>query len=79
LAILRTEEEYWRHRGGIKWVTKGGANTAYFHAYAKGRKRKSAILCLQSEQGLLLSQGDISHHIYDYFVGLLGTADEEKA
>ena len=40
-AILRAEEEYWRRRGGIKWVTKGDANTGYFHAYANGRKRKS--------------------------------------
>ncbi|XP_073362962.1 uncharacterized protein [Aegilops tauschii subsp. strangulata] len=37
LAILRAEEEYWRHRGGVKWVVKGDANTGYFHAYANGR------------------------------------------
>lgn len=51
---------------------------ACFHAYANGRKRKSTILHLQSDQGLLLSQGDIARHIYEYFVGLLGTTDEKK-
>ena len=55
-ALLRAEEEYWRRRGGIKWTLKGDANTKYFHAYANGRRRKCAILRLQSEQGLLLRQ-----------------------
>ncbi|KAE8802570.1 hypothetical protein D1007_21760 [Hordeum vulgare] len=27
LSILREEEEYWHRRGGVKWVTKGDANT----------------------------------------------------
>ena len=77
LAILQAEEEYWRRRGGIKWVTKGDANTGYFHAYANGRKRKSTILRLQSDQGLLLSNELIVAHIYEFFIGLLGTAEEK--
>jgi len=55
-AILRAEEEYWRRRGGVKWVMKGDANTGYFHAYANGGKRKCTILRLQTEQGVLLAQ-----------------------
>ena len=77
LAILREEEEYWRRRRGVKWVTKGDANTGYFHAFANGRKRKCSILRLQSDQGILVSQADIVAHIYDFFLILLGT-DEEK-
>lgn len=77
LAILRAEEEYWRRRGGVKWVTKGDANTGYFHAYANGRKRKCSILRLQSDNGLLLTQEDIVAHIYEFFVGLLGTAEDK--
>ena len=64
LAILRAEEEYWRRRGGVKWVVKGDANTGYFHAYANGRKRKSTILRLQSEHGTLVSQSEIVKHIF---------------
>ena len=55
LAILREEEEYWRRRGGVKWITKGDANTGYFHAFANGRKRKCSILRLQSDHGVLVS------------------------
>ncbi|KAE8782827.1 hypothetical protein D1007_43770 [Hordeum vulgare] len=40
LSILRKEEEYWRRRGGVKWITKGDANTGYFHAYANGRDQR---------------------------------------
>ena len=59
-ALLCAEEEYWQWRSGLKWTLKGDANTKYFHAYANGRRRKCAILRLQSEQGLLLRQEDIS-------------------
>ncbi|KAE8813175.1 Hydroxyisourate hydrolase [Hordeum vulgare] len=53
VSILREEEEYWRPMGGVKWVTKGNANTGYFHAYANGRKRKCSIVRLQADHGLL--------------------------
>ena len=28
-ALLRSEEGYWRRRGGLKWMLKGDANTKY--------------------------------------------------
>ena len=77
LSILREEEEYWRRRGGVKWITKGDANTGYLHAYANDRKRKCSILRLQSKQGVLVSQVDMSSHIYEFFLNLLGTAEEK--
>ena len=78
-SLLRAEEEYWRRRGGIKWTLKGDANTKYFHAYANGRRRKCAILRLQSEQGLLLRQQDIVRHIYEFYIQLMGSREESRA
>ena len=78
-AILRAEEEYWRRRSGLKWTLKGDANTKYFQAYANGRHRKCAILRLQSEQGLLLRQEDISRHIYEFYINLMGTSEAQGA
>ena len=66
LSILRAEEEYWRRRGGIKWVTKGDANTGYFHAFANGRKRKGSILRLNHGDRVLITQAEICNHIYDF-------------
>ena len=77
MAILRAEEEYWRRRGGVKWVTKGDANTGYFHAYVNGRKRKCSILRLQTDHGILLTQEQIVAHIYEFFIGLLWMAKEK--
>ncbi|XP_073365822.1 uncharacterized protein [Aegilops tauschii subsp. strangulata] len=76
-ALLRVEEEYWRHRGGLKWTLKGDANTKYFHAYANEWRRKCAILRLQSDQGLLLRQEDISHHIYEFYINLMGSCEAQ--
>ncbi|KAE8806947.1 Peroxidase [Hordeum vulgare] len=78
LAILREQEECWRRRGVVKWVTKGDTNTRYFHAYANGHKSKCSIPRLQSEQELLLSQNAIAAHAYDFLIGLLGMANEKQ-
>lgn len=51
LSLLRSEDEYWRWRAGLKWTLKGDANTKYFHAYAIGRRHKCAILRLQLSRG----------------------------
>uniref|UniRef100_A0A453GIK2 Uncharacterized protein n=1 Tax=Aegilops tauschii subsp. strangulata TaxID=200361 RepID=A0A453GIK2_AEGTS len=43
MDIFSKEEEYWRRRGTQNWVLFGDANTAYFHAIANGRRRRSTI------------------------------------
>lgn len=53
LAIFRAEEEYWRKRGGVTWITKGDTYTAY----ANGRKRKCSIPHLQLEAGAPFASG----------------------
>lgn len=53
LSILREEEEYWRHRGSVKWITKGDANTGYFHAYANGRKGNARFCVCNPSKGCL--------------------------
>ena len=78
-ASLRAEEEYWRRRSGLKWILKGDANTKYFQAYANKRRRKCSILRLQSEQGLLLRQEDISRHIYEFYINLKGSCEAQGA
>ncbi|XP_020182587.1 uncharacterized protein [Aegilops tauschii subsp. strangulata] len=79
VALLRCEEEYWWRRGGLKWTLKGDTNTKYFNAYANGRRRKCAILRLQSEQGLLVRQGDIMRHVYQFYIQLMGTCEPPLA
>lgn len=73
--ILRAEYE--RNRGEVKWVTKWDANTAYFHAYTNGNKQKCVIPCLKYEQGLLMHQDVIMHHIYSFYT-LMGSHDPKQ-
>ena len=37
--LTETEELYWQHRGGEKWVLGGDSNSSFFHLVANGRKR----------------------------------------
>ena len=76
-SLLWAKEEYWRRRGGLKWILKGDANTKYFHAYANGRRRRCAILRLQSDQRL--AQEAITRHVYDFYIQLIGTSEEQRA
>jgi mannosylglycoprotein endo-beta-mannosidase len=77
MQILSGEEEYWRQRGRQNWLLQGDANTAYFHAIANGRHRKCAIRSSMTEEGEISGQERIQEHIYQFYMGLMGT-DEPK-
>lgn len=49
LALLDQEETYWHTRCHEQWLLKGDNNTSYFHRIANGRKRKNAVISLESE------------------------------
>jgi hypothetical protein len=59
VLLYQREEEYWRQRSRVKWTMQGNANTAYFHAVANGRRRKCAILSLQTPTGPISEKGAI--------------------
>jgi hypothetical protein len=76
-AILAAEEEYWRQRGRQQWILMGDANTKYFHAMANGRRRKCAIVPLDSVEGPVSDKGEIQRIIYSFYLELMG-AEEPK-
>ena len=69
------EEEYWRQRGRQNWLLQGDANTAFFHAYANGRKRKCTIFQLETSQGVISSPALIQQHIYEFYISLMGSEE----
>jgi hypothetical protein len=73
------EEEYWRQRSRPQWTLKGDSCTAYFHAFANGRRRKCMIPRLITDEGELTAQEDMMGHVYQFYHGLLGTEGEERA
>jgi hypothetical protein len=70
------EEEYWRQRSRVTWLTKGDANTAFFHAYANGRRRKCAITRLVTDSGTLVEPHALQAHIYEFYRALMGSTGE---
>jgi hypothetical protein len=78
IALDSLEEEYWRQRSRVRWTLKGDACTAYFHAFANGRRRKCLIPRLLTEAGEVSVQQDLVDHIYDFYKGLMGAAGEER-
>jgi mannosylglycoprotein endo-beta-mannosidase len=77
VLLYQREEEYWRQRSRVKWTMQGDANTAYFHAVANGRRRKCAILSLQTPTGPISEKGAIQAHIYNFYRELMGTEDPQ--
>ena len=66
---IAAEEEYWRQRGRQNWLLKGDVNTAFFHAYANGRKRKCAIFRLDTPQGVISNHYTTAPHSLLTWVG----------
>ena len=73
LNIVKIEEEYWRQRGRRNWLLKGDANTAYFHAFANGRRRKCNILSLMTTDGPITDKRAIQEHIYSFYLDLFAS------
>ncbi|KAK1694372.1 hypothetical protein QYE76_011069 [Lolium multiflorum] len=78
ITLDRLDEEYWRQRSRLQWTLEGDSCTAYFHAIANGRRRKCAIPRLITDQGEIEDQADIMRHVYDFYIGLMGSAGEER-
>ncbi|KAI5328447.1 hypothetical protein L3X38_027844 [Prunus dulcis] len=45
------EEQYWHQRSRIKWLSKGGAYTAFFHQSTLARRRQNCILRIKGDDG----------------------------
>nr|XP_051197209.1 uncharacterized protein LOC127310588 [Lolium perenne] len=78
ISLDRLDEEYWRQRSRVQWTLKGDSYTAYFHAIANGRRRKCAIPRLITDHGEIEDQTDLMKHVYDFYIGLMGSSGEER-
>ncbi|KAE8809300.1 hypothetical protein D1007_14083 [Hordeum vulgare] len=73
MGIFRSEELFWKRRGGQNCLLKGDANTAYFQAIANDLRRKYVIPFLRDGDDLLENPEDISSHIYSFYRELFST------
>ena len=71
----RQEDLQWKQKAGKNWVLLGDANTRFFHQFCNGRRRKKTITVLDSENGDIRGQKNITNHIVDYYKLLFGHND----
>jgi hypothetical protein len=70
--LCRAEDLQWKQKAGKNWVLQGDANTHFSHQYVNGRRRKKTIAFLDSEQGEIRGQKEITAHIVSYYKSLFG-------
>lgn len=70
--VYLREETYWRQRMGKNWLLAGDANTKFFHQFANDRHRKSTIVQLETNNGLITDQKDIMSHAVQFYKNLFG-------
>lgn len=66
------EDLQWKQRAGKNWFLQGDANTRFFHQFMNGRRRKSKIAVLDSEDGEIRGQKNITDHIVGFYKQLFG-------
>jgi len=51
--VYLREEIYWKQRMGKNWLVANDSNTKFLHYFANGRRWKSTIIQLESDQGII--------------------------
>lgn len=71
LKAHKADEEFWKKRSFLLWLTLGDRNTSFFHASTKGRRARNRISVLEDHLGNAVFEDDkIATVISDYFKGI---------
>ena len=72
IKLLREEEIYWLQLSKATKLLQGDDNTKYFHMVANGRHRKTKIVQLEQEEGIIVGDTNLKDYITEYYKGLFG-------
>lgn len=68
IRLLAQEEDYWRQRAKLFWLTEGDSNTRFFHASASARRKINRFTKLKDEKDLFFEDPwDLCRITGDYF------------
>lgn len=71
LLAYKAEEEFWRQRSRIMWLSAGDKNSGYFHAIAKGRCTRNRLSTIEDPDGKAYYEEDqIAGQISAYFASI---------
>lgn len=78
-AAYESEEEYWRQRSRVLWLSLGDKNSGYFHAVSKNRKRRNAITVLEDSEGTpVFKEEQIGQVVVSYFQKLFESVEGNR-
>jgi hypothetical protein len=77
--IYQKEGAYWQQRGNEIWLLKGDTNTEFFHICANERRRKTKIVSLDTENGVITEQKDLKQHVVEFYKKLFGSLGQKEA
>lgn len=75
LKLSSLERTIARLRSRIRFVKAGDANTSFFQAHARFRKKKNFIHSLVMEGQFLTSQEDKQHAMFQFYNNLIGSTN----
>lgn len=74
----KEEEEFWRQRSRVMWLSSGDKNSGYFHAVAKGRRARNRMSAIEDSEGkAYFEEEQIAGQISQYFTHIFTTASSE--
>jgi hypothetical protein len=72
--FLREEEIYWFQRSKAIKLLEGDANTKYFQLVADGRHRKTRIVQLKQDEGIIVGNDNLKRYTTKYYKGFVWTS-----
>ena len=78
VLLLREEEIKWFQRAKTKDLLEGDSNTKYFQMIANGKRRKTRILRLEQEDGVIEGEENLKKYITKYYKQLFGKTKKSK-
>lgn len=67
-VAYKAEEDFWRQRSRIMWLSLGDKNSGYFHVVAKGRRARNRMTVIEGSDGTAYFEEDqIAKQIITYF------------
>lgn len=76
LKAYKAEEDFWRQRSRLLWLTLGDKNTSFFHAVTKRRRARNRISVIEGEDGSpVYEDNQIAIAIGSYFQEIFKSSD----
>jgi len=72
LGLSSLERTIACQRARVRYLTKGDANTKYFHMLAQGRQRRNFITSLKVDRVTVTTQHAMANALHDHFVQVFG-------